>query len=427
MKSLTQHFAVILCLSTFYSSAQFISTGIGTSTPDVTAVLDVSSNTQGMLMPRLTTAQRNAIATPATGLVAYDTDLSNFWYYDGTQWLPIGGADDDWSGANTGAMYSTYPGDSVGIGVTNPSERLEVNGNVKAGTGSPLALMGMHPNHPGHAAFWRTGKDYSVRTEGANLFLNATSAGGDIFLRTFDQDKMIVKGSSGNAGIGTISPAYKLHVAGDIFADQGWIYTSGNTGWQNTTHGGGFYMNDNVWLRNFNNKGVYLNGGGTANNALWVDNGFLRVSDGTEGAGKIMTSDASGNASWQSPGVAAGPEFVTPTTVWTYGGGVMGGNLNTSINVFSVIPTTATHVILELEWAMSTPDSGDIDAHLRARPDGSAPWYIVGRARSSGGDDSIAGSNQGIFPFRITDGNLDLQHEAPGFNGGFTLRIVGYY
>lgn len=416
-----------LLLSSPQICAQFVSTGIGTTTPDVSAVLHASSNTQGFLMPRLTSAQKLSIPTPATGLVVYDTDFNEFWYFDGTAWVTIGGADNDWSGAGTGAMYVTSTSDSVGIGLTNPTERLEVLGNVKAGPGSPLTLIGVHPNHAGYAALWRTGKDYSVKTEGANLFLNATSAGGDIYLRTFDQDKAIIKGSTGNMGVGTVAPSFKLHVTGDVYADQGWVRTSGNTGWYNQTHNGGFYMIDPNWIRNYGNKGIYLNVGSNATNALWVDNGFFRVSDGTQGAGKIMTSDASGNASWQTPGTVAGPTFITPSVVWTYGGGVMGSNITTSINVFSYVPSTATHVILELEWAMSTPDNGDVDAHLRCRPDGAYPWYIVGRARSSGGSDSIAGSNQGIFPFRLTDGNLDLIHEPPGFNGGYTLRIIGYY
>jgi hypothetical protein len=55
--------------------------GVGTSTPDPSSVLDVSSTTQGMLMPRMTTAQRNAIASPANGLMVFDTDLNSIVYY----------------------------------------------------------------------------------------------------------------------------------------------------------------------------------------------------------------------------------------------------------------------------------------------------------------------------------------------------------
>ena len=47
--------------------------GVGTTTPATSSVLDVQSTTQGMLIPRMTAAQRGAIATPATGLLLYQT------------------------------------------------------------------------------------------------------------------------------------------------------------------------------------------------------------------------------------------------------------------------------------------------------------------------------------------------------------------
>jgi hypothetical protein len=43
--------------------------GIGTTMPNTSAMLDISSTTRGLLAPRMTTAQRNAVATPAKGLL----------------------------------------------------------------------------------------------------------------------------------------------------------------------------------------------------------------------------------------------------------------------------------------------------------------------------------------------------------------------
>jgi len=54
--------------------------------PNASAMLDITSTTSGLLIPRMTTAQRTAIATPATGLLVYDTSLGAFLYYDGTTW-----------------------------------------------------------------------------------------------------------------------------------------------------------------------------------------------------------------------------------------------------------------------------------------------------------------------------------------------------
>ncbi|MGQ9820061.1 MAG: hypothetical protein ACUVQ1_09110, partial [Candidatus Kapaibacteriales bacterium] len=63
--------------------------GIGTTTPDNSAILDLVATDRGFLIPRLTTAQRNAISSPAVGLLIYNTDNSRFEYWDGTQWVGI--------------------------------------------------------------------------------------------------------------------------------------------------------------------------------------------------------------------------------------------------------------------------------------------------------------------------------------------------
>ena len=60
--------------------------GMGTTNPDPSAVLDMVSTTQGVLTPRMTTAQRLLVATPADGLLIYDTDEGAFYYYENTTW-----------------------------------------------------------------------------------------------------------------------------------------------------------------------------------------------------------------------------------------------------------------------------------------------------------------------------------------------------
>ncbi|MDJ0367902.1 hypothetical protein QMK33_22395 [Hymenobacter sp. H14-R3] len=66
--------------------------GIGTATPNASAALDVSSTTQGLLTPRLTASQRGSIASPATGLLVYQTDgTAGFYFYNGTAWTALNG------------------------------------------------------------------------------------------------------------------------------------------------------------------------------------------------------------------------------------------------------------------------------------------------------------------------------------------------
>jgi len=57
-----------------------------------TSILDVSSTTKGILVPRMTSLQRIAINSPANGLLVFDTTEHNFWYYDGSSqmWRVVG-------------------------------------------------------------------------------------------------------------------------------------------------------------------------------------------------------------------------------------------------------------------------------------------------------------------------------------------------
>lgn len=64
--------------------------GIGTTTPAASALLDLTSTSKGMLIPRMTAAQKTAIASPSTGLLIFQTDApAGFYYYTGSNWLNI--------------------------------------------------------------------------------------------------------------------------------------------------------------------------------------------------------------------------------------------------------------------------------------------------------------------------------------------------
>lgn len=65
------------------------SVGLGTITPDASAILELSSTTQGFATPRMTTLQRNAIATPVIGLLIYNTSSSFFNYWNGVAWIQM--------------------------------------------------------------------------------------------------------------------------------------------------------------------------------------------------------------------------------------------------------------------------------------------------------------------------------------------------
>ena len=77
----------------FTSFSALSQVGIGTTSPDPSSVLDIqaTSNDKGILIPRLTQAQRNTISSPATGLMIFQTDGNvGFYFYDGSSWDSFG-------------------------------------------------------------------------------------------------------------------------------------------------------------------------------------------------------------------------------------------------------------------------------------------------------------------------------------------------
>ncbi len=117
--------------------------GIGTETPNTSAMLDISSNNKGLLTPRMTTAQRNAISTPAKGLLVYDTDLNALYHYNGNAWAAVGG--------NSGGFSLPYSGSTNQAGdafsITNTGAGPAISGTVSANSvaaieGSSTATSG---------------------------------------------------------------------------------------------------------------------------------------------------------------------------------------------------------------------------------------------------------------------------------------------
>lgn len=89
MMTMKKYFFTLLCLSVIGTLQAQV--GINTTTPHSSAALDITSpgNNQGVLLPRMSTAQKLAIATPAKGLLVYDTDRKCISQNTGSESAPL--------------------------------------------------------------------------------------------------------------------------------------------------------------------------------------------------------------------------------------------------------------------------------------------------------------------------------------------------
>jgi hypothetical protein len=63
--------------------------GVNTTSPNATAQFQVDATDKGLLPPRITTAARLGITSPASGLIVYDTNTNRLYCYDGTAWQAL--------------------------------------------------------------------------------------------------------------------------------------------------------------------------------------------------------------------------------------------------------------------------------------------------------------------------------------------------
>lgn len=177
--------------------------GIGITSPAASAALDITSTSKGLLIPRMTTAERSAIAAPAKGLMVFDTNTNSFWFHNGTTWTEMNGGSGSsphWA-SNGNNIYNNNAG-NIGIGTATPAYKLDLLGRMRF----------QHNGGTVTAGAWYDGTTLPARS----------------FIGTLDDNHMGIFGTggagwnfvmnvnNGNVGVGTSAPTAKLDVNGAL-------------------------------------------------------------------------------------------------------------------------------------------------------------------------------------------------------------------
>lgn len=253
MKTLKIHICCFVLLLSSLNGliAQNVSINEGGAEPDSSAMLDVSARDKGILIPRMTSAQRIGITNPANGLIVYQTDAlsgiyiynsgSNLWQrlsYDSSN--NIAAVLAQGSDANADTIYNLG---LLGVGVNN--NNLLNSLNVKG----PAAFIDDSLNSVGRPSashitlYPRSFANYiesGIGTTPTRLVFQSESYSFTTGVTNFgDVGTVLQITNSGDIGIGTFTPSAKLEVAGDGSLIGG-LRVSGTT---SATVGASIYLN----------------------------------------------------------------------------------------------------------------------------------------------------------------------------------------
>jgi hypothetical protein len=178
MKTNTLKFSILLIFAIFFGQDSFSQVLISSNTGDIinsSAMLEIKSTTGGVLIPRMTTEQRNLIASPAPGLLVYDETVGAFYLRAASDWVNLSSSSEIWTLNDDGA-YLTDESLNLAVGTTPIVGKKMV---IKA--------------DPGKAA---TDPLFEIQDKDGFPIMRVTSEGVRVFI------KDVSKGASGGFAVG---------------------------------------------------------------------------------------------------------------------------------------------------------------------------------------------------------------------------------
>lgn len=430
MKNLNYFFSILL-LSVTISYSQV---GIGTTTPNASSMLDIESTNSGLLIPRMTLAQKTAIATPATGLLIYQTNgTAGFWYYDGAIWTTFGGTDNDWTVVGT-EMYNANSG-NVGVGNTAPSAQFHITGTTVPGGGITTTLYSTDFSSGSLNNTLNAGNSGTCPSipniwhiTAAPTFDNCTTCTGErayIYYAFCDQDQTVTEGSfSPTTTSIDVSFNYGYRHYGSssltvILYNETTMTTSATLLTTGASNDDALYTGTHTVVagNNYSLKFNYIGSGdydASFDNILVTEvaaaggsSYMFRLEDGQQQDGYVLTSDANGNATWEPASGGGGGGTYTFTNGLTEASGTvkLGGSLieDTNIDLASY----------DLTFDSTSTGYLEIQGNNRRIMRTNAPDDYV----SFGGGSTIILGQDGTT-FRDTGNNLFTMDFVAGFYAG---------
>ncbi len=297
MKTLKLSIAFTLAINVAFLYGQAV--GVGTDTPASSAILDVTSTSKGMLVPRMTSTQRGMVSSPAVGLLVFDTDTESFWFKEASGWVELRDgnvnslADDDndtqvqveesadediirfdLAGDEKWVMQGSRlepmnTGASVFIGRgAGANDNLTIHGNVAVGDSALFAnTIGGANAAIGYRTLRENTSGYDNIAIGAYA-LNNNTTGFDNVATGYSALKLNQTGSS-NTGNGS-DALYSNTTGYDNTSIGSNTLRSNTTGYHNTASGrSALYSNTTGWENTANGaQALYLNTTGYDNTAM---------------------------------------------------------------------------------------------------------------------------------------------------------------